>query len=146
MKQNRINFLIVLALVLAAALGCNFHDEKRAENKPSAPKNQKLESYTIKGLKFSYYKIPANLSREELIKTATELHREEPDAQLILVDDDSELAAYVKYAKDISSGKYAAEMPIEWAEQHVVANVQKYMSGKFVLCEGIGHKEIAEIE
>jgi hypothetical protein len=145
MKQNKLNFLLVIALVLGIGLACNFHDEKPAENKPAA-KNQKLESYTLKGLKFAYYKIPANLSREDLINTATELHRAEPDTQLILVDDDSGLAAYVKYAKDFSGGKTEGEMPKEWADRHIVANLQKYLSGKFMLCEGNGYKEIAEIK
>ena len=144
MKRNKFSFLLVAALLLSVVLGCNLSDENRPENKPAA-KYQKLESYTIKGLKFSYYKIPANLSREDLIKAATDLHREDADAQLILVDDDSELAAYVKYAKDVSSGNYEGEMPKEWADEHIVANLQKYMNGKFVLCEGNGYREIAEI-
>ena len=37
-------------------------------------------------------------------------------------------------------------MPQEWAHKHIVANVQLYMSGKFVLCEGNGSKEIAELK
>lgn len=146
MKPNKLNFLLVTALVLGIALACDLSDSKsRADIKPVA-KNQKLETYTIKGLKFSYYKIPAGLSRAELIKTATELHAGEPDAQLILVDDDSGVAGYVKYAKEISSGNYDGEMPKEWADQHIVANLQKYMSGKFMLCEGRGSREIAEIQ
>jgi hypothetical protein len=141
MKANKINFLLVIALLLGIALGC----EKPSDSKTPA-KNQKLESYTIKGLKFSYYKIPAGLGREDLIETATELHAGEPDAQLILVDDDSRLAEYVKYAKDISAGNYDGEMPKEWADRHIVANLQKYLSGKFMLCEGNGYREIAEIK
>jgi len=140
MKNNKINLLLVIALVLGIGLACGLSDE----NKPQA-KNQKLESYTIKGLKFSYYKVPANLSREDLIKTATELHAAESDAQLILVDDDSKLAEYVKYAKEISAGNYDGKLPKEWADRHIVANLQKYTSGKFMLCEGNGYKEIAEI-
>ena len=146
MKQNKFNLLLVIAFVLGVGLACNLNDEKdRVETRPQA-KNQKLESYTIRGLKFSYYKIPANLSREDLIKTATELHADEPDAQLILIDDDSKLAEYVKYAKEISNSNYDAELPKEWADKHIVANLQKYVSGKFMLCEGNGYKEIAEIQ
>jgi len=37
-------------------------------------------------------------------------------------------------------------MPAEWADKHIIANVQKYMSGKFVLCEGNGSKEIADLK
>ena len=37
-------------------------------------------------------------------------------------------------------------MPKEWADKHIVANVQKYMSGKFMLCKGAGYKEIAELK
>lgn len=146
MRQNKLNLLLVIALVLGIGLACRPNDEAiRSGSKPAA-KNQKLESYTIKGLKFSYYKIPAGLDREALIKTATALHADEPDAQLILVDDDSELAAYVKYAKEISGGNYEGELPKEWADEHIVANLQKYVSGKFVLCEGNGYREIAEIK
>jgi len=64
----------------------------------SAGKAAKLDEYTIKGIQFVYFKIPAGLSREQLIETAQKLHEQEPKAQLVLVDDDSKLKAYVTYA------------------------------------------------
>ncbi len=70
-----------------------------------------------------------------LVATAQKLHDQEPDTQLILIDDDSEMADYIKYAKAISGqGEIDKPMPVEWADKHIIANVQKYMSGKFILC------------
>jgi len=37
-------------------------------------------------------------------------------------------------------------IPAAWADKHIVANVQKYMTGKFVLCKGNGSSEIAELK
>lgn len=77
---------------------------------------------------------------------ARTVHDGEADAQLILVDDDSGLAEYVNYAKRFSKGETTAELPKEWAERHIAANMQKYPSGKYNLCESYGSVEIAELE
>ena len=154
MNKNILNFLLVLILVTGIGLACNFKtgdtkiaDDRGAEvsNEESLPK--KLDAYEIKGFKFAYYLIPADLGREDLLKTAGEIHRREPDTQLVLVDDDSGVADYIKYVKSISgAAESGAEMPQEWAEKHIVANLQKYMNGRWVLCESYGYKEIGDIE
>ncbi len=120
---------------------------KTSKASPDKDKAAKLDEYTIKGIQFVYFKIPAGLSREQLIEAAQKLHEQEPKAQLVLVDDDSKLKEYVTYAKAISGqGELNEPMPQEWADKHIVANVQLYMNGKFVLCEGNGSKEIAELK
>ncbi len=151
-QNNKPNFLLVLALLLVTGLACNFNagdmklkSEQKIENN-MVQMAEKLETYTIRGLKFSYYKIPPKLSQAELIKTAREIHSIEPDAQLILVDDDSRLADYVAYTQEFSKGNMSAEMPKDWAEKHIVANAQKLMSGKWQLYEGYGYKQIADLE
>ena len=114
---------------------------------PSAAKAAVLAAYTIKGIEFAYFRIPAGLSREQLISAAQALHEQEPKAQLVLVDDDTKLKEYVTYVKAISGqGELNEPMPQEWADKHIVANVQLYMSGKFMLCESNGSKEIAELK
>jgi len=152
--------LLVLPLLFVAGLACsnlaknsssgNSSNSARstAESKPSgADTPAKLDSYTIKGMKFAYFKIPSGLSEEKLIEIAQKLHDQTSDAQLILVDEDSELADYIKYAKAISGvGEIEKPMPMEWADKHIVANVQKYTSGKFVLCKGYGSVEIADLK
>lgn len=152
--------MIAISLLLFAGLGCNFSaglnsggqnantETKPSDTKPAtANKPAKLDSYSIKGIKFAYYKIPPDLKESDLIETAQKIHEAEPDTQLILVDDDSELAAYIKYAKAISGlGELEDPMPMKWADKHIIANVQKYTSGKFVLCEGYGSKEIADLK
>ena len=118
-----------------------FQAKKDPENKP-----RKLDGYSVRGFKFSYYLVPAGLTHEELIATAQAIHDQEPDTQLILVDDDSQVAEYVSYARDISKGNMEAKLPKEWAENHIVGNVQKYLSGKWMLCESNGYREIAELK
>ena len=107
---------------------------------------RKLDGYTLRGLTFSYYLIPAGLSRDELMKTAQEIHQGEPDAQLILVDDESGVGDYIAYAKGVSQGNQDVKLPKEWADKHIVANLQKFMSGKWMLYEGYGYKEIGELK
>jgi len=153
--KNKLNILLVIILLLGVALACN-RSEAKPEHKNEKPRAEKretktgaperLDSYSLRGLEFIYYKIPANLSREQLIETAQKLREEEPKAQLILVDDDSQVEDYVKYAKAVSGGNYDAEFPKQWAEEHIVANVQKLLSGKWMLYESYGYKEIAELK
>ncbi|HEX9961160.1 MAG TPA: hypothetical protein VGB00_09525 [Pyrinomonadaceae bacterium] len=153
--KNNLNILLVLILLLGVSLACNRSEAKpdlKNQTETSATKTEtggetrRLDSYSLRGLEFIYYKIPADLSREQLIETAQKLHEAEPKAQLILVDDDSQVADYVKYAQAVSSGDYDAEFPKQWAEDHIVANVQKLLSGKWMVYESYGYKEIAELK
>lgn len=158
--KNKLNILLVIILLLGVSLACNRSEakpggggtniENQTETRVTKTGNEnetkRLDSYSLRGLEFIYYRIPADLSREELIETAQKLHEEEPKAQLILVDDDSQVEDYVKYAKAVSSGDYDAEFPKQWAEDHIVANVQKLLSGKWMLYESYGYKEIAELK
>lgn len=148
-NRNFLNFLCVLPLLFITGLACsNLSKNTESDGKPaSSNKPAKLESYSLKGIKFAWYKVPAGLSRDALISTAQKIHDQEPDTQLVLVDDDSEMADYIQYAKAISGkGEIDKPMPAEWADKHIIANVQKYMSGKFVLCEGNGSKEIVDLK
>jgi hypothetical protein len=153
--KNSITSLSVVGLLIFAGLACTNSDEPKSNSlnpqtveKKSASGNQKLDEYTIKGIRFVYFKIPAGLEKDALIASAQKLHDQEPDAQLILVDEDSKVKEYIAYAKAISGqgDLDSVELPSEWADKHIVANVQKYVSGKFVLCEGNGYKEIADLK
>ena len=160
-NKNSVSASIALTLLLSFGLACSNLSDNSTSNsknantskpspestKQSGSASSKLDSYTIKGVKFAYFKIPSGLKKEELINVAQKLHEQEPDTQLVLVDDDSELADYIKYAKAISGiGEIEKPMPMEWADKHIIANVQKYTSGRFVLCEGYGSTEIADLK
>jgi hypothetical protein len=146
---------MILALILSIGLACGsdknssatpIGDKVKASTEINT-KPKRLESYTLRGFKFSYYLVPKNLNNDELIRTAQEIRNQEQDAQLILVDDDAGLVEYVSYAKEISKGNHVdAKAPKEWANEHIVGNVQKYLSGKWMLCEGNGYREIAELK
>jgi hypothetical protein len=153
-RKNTINLLLTLVMILGIGLACSSEKERQTTQIPSKfttetvpiNKPKKVESYEVRGVKFSYYLIPKNLSHDELIATAQAIHDQEPDTQLILVDDDSQLGDYVAYAKQISLGNSGGSMPKVWADKHIIGNVQKYLSGKWVLCEGNGYREIAELK
>ena len=150
MIPNKLNLLLVTIVLAAAGLGCgteNDSDRHRTATPVAAAvgKPRKIEKYSLRGINFAYYLIPAGLGREDLIKAARQVHQDEPNCQIIFIDDDSQLEQYIQYAKGVSSGNYDAEIPLEWAEKHIIANVQKYINGKHVLCEGNGYKEIAEL-
>jgi hypothetical protein len=143
--RNKVSVLAVLLLIVAA-VACSIGDA--AGNRQSVVSGtERMTGYSLKGIKFAYYKIGKDLSEAELIETAQKIHDAEPDTQIILVDDDSRLADYVAYVKAVSGpGDVTLEMPLEWADEHIVANIQKYMSGKFVLCKGYGYMEIADLK
>ncbi|QQS40418.1 MAG: hypothetical protein IPM63_13750 [Acidobacteriota bacterium] len=145
--------ILALIILLGAGLACNLDADQNngssggdtQTESSSLPK--KLDSYELKGIKFAYYLIPAGLEKDELVKTAKEIHESEDDTQLILVDDDSKVGEYIKYVKAISGiGELEDPMPQEWADKHIVANVQKHMNGRWVLYKSYGFEEIAELE
>jgi len=160
MKNKPVHLLLILSFLLAAGLACSAlgdtaknregqaNDTSSRDSRSAKPdKPRKLDSYSIKGIKFVYFMIPVGLTKSDLIETAQKLHEQEPDAQLILIDDDSQLADYISYAKAISGqGELDKPQPVEWADKHIIANVQKYMNGKFVLCEGNGSAEITDLK
>lgn len=146
--KNKLTLFLGLILLTTFNFACNVSEAKT--EKPTGAKSQfatkRIDSYSRLGIEFVYYKIPTGLSREELIEVAQKLHQAEPKAQLILVDDDSRVNEYIEFAKLINLGHNDAKMPKEWADKHIIANVQRYLSGKFMLCEGYGSKEIAELK
>lgn len=145
--------LMALVAVLGVGLACGLETddnittgEDRGTRTQTASLPKKLDSYEIKGIRFAYYLIPADLDRDELVKTAERIHSDEADTQLILVDDDSRVAEYIKYVKAISgSGEIDEPLPQEWADKHIVANVQKHMNGRWVLYKSYGYEEIADL-
>jgi len=152
MRHSKSNSLIGLVMFLVVALGCNLGSGNNNNNsngnapavaQESGTRPRRLDTYTLRGFKFAYYLIPEGLSREELIATAQELHDAEPDAQLVLVDDDSQVQEYITYAKEVSQGNAEAKLPKEWADKHIVANLQKLVGGKWMLYESNGYREIA---
>lgn len=154
--RNKINLILILALFSFLGLACNFNTKandksslnssQKIETNKDENKPKRLDNYTVRGFKFSYYLVPKNLTDDELITIANEIHAQEPEAQLILVDEEAGLADYVNYAKEISKGNKDITFPKEWADEHIVGNVQKYLSGKWMLCEGNGYREIAELK
>ncbi|MBD0373110.1 MAG: hypothetical protein ICV60_19875 [Pyrinomonadaceae bacterium] len=159
MRPHNINLLLVIILCAGIVQGCKLGGENRNEagnqgsgnsatesKQETGKKTRRLDGYTLRGLTFSYYLVPSGLSRDELLKTAGEIHRDEPDAQLILVDDESGVQDYITYVKAVSQGDAEAKLPKEWADKHIVANLQKLMSGKWMLYEGYGYKEIGEVK
>lgn len=147
MRNNKLNFLLILTLILGISLACSSSGAKGIDTKPAIVQtSERLESYTLRGIKFSYYKIPSGIKREDLIKTAQEIHESEPDANLILVDDDSQIAEYIRYAQAFGKNDFDAQLPKEWADKHIVANAQKLVSGKWQLYEGYGYREITDLK
>lgn len=148
--KNRFNILSVLFLFLVGGLAFSFSSVDSANSKnvnESKPANGRIETYKLLGINFSYYKIPQNLSREELITTAQRLHEGEPDANLILIDDDSKVHDFIKFAKVINPGYNDPEMPKEWAEKHIIATARKsFWSGKTNLYTGYGNQKISELK
>ncbi len=135
--------------MLFVSLSCIAQPDKGHKNQ-GAGKFEKLESYTIKGRTVSYYRIPADLSREELVKTARKICDVESDkrliVELILIDDISGLAKYINYAKRASNGDSHAMPPKVWTDKHIIANAQKTMNDGWMLYESNGYVEIVYLE
>ena len=79
MKQNHLNLFLVLPLLLFPVLGCsNVAKNGETGSRPGdANRPAKLTSYSIKGIKFAWYKVPAGLKGDELIATAQKIHEDE---------------------------------------------------------------------
>lgn len=121
-------------------------DKNTEKTKTKSELPKKLTSYELRGFTFSYYLIPSGLEREELIQTAQELHKSEPAAQLILVDEETGLDDYIKYCREISRGNTEVELPKEWVDAHLIANVQRFLDGKWYLCESNLYEKIAQLK
>jgi hypothetical protein len=147
MQKNKLNFLLILSLIFGISLACADSGAKGIDTKTAVIETtERLESYTLRGIKFSYYKISSGLKREDLIKTAQKIHESEPDANLILVDDASQIGEYINYARAFGKNDFTVKLPKEWADKHIVANAQRLVSGKWQLYEGYGYKEITNLE
>ncbi|MEP6787803.1 MAG: hypothetical protein ABJB40_05185, partial [Acidobacteriota bacterium] len=109
--------LTTLALMLGVSLTCTAQTDKGHKNQGTKG-FEKLESYTIRNRTVSYYRIPAGLSREELVKTARKICDSESDKRLIvvliMVDEVSGLAKYINYARRASGGDTHAKPPKLW--------------------------------
>lgn len=105
-----------------------------------------LDRYELRGLAFAYYQIPAGLDDPGILRAATELHHQDPDAMLILVDDTSQVAEYIRWAKASSAGDASVALPEEWAEAHIVANLQKMLGGGWRLYRGNGYDEMGSVD
>lgn len=149
--------LVVISVVVA---GCGGSAEKlpvsqertAPAEEPAAAAQQpatgatRLDTYTLRGLTFSYYLIPAGLDDDGVLETARRIHQGEPEAQLLLVDDDSMVKEYIAWAKASSVGDGSVEMPTEWADEHIVANLQKMLGGGWMLCRGNGYEEMGRLD
>lgn len=153
--MRRQKFIQLLSVLLFAALGfgcrANVGDVSEAKkisqaNQPESAAAAKLGVDYQRDGKIVYYKIPAVISNDKLIEIAGKLHAKEPGANIILVDDDSQAVEYIRYVNETKSGLVKTKMPKDWADKHIVANVQKHVNGKFVLCLGRGFQEVAELE
>lgn len=107
---------------------------------------RRLDGYTARIFKWAYYLIPAGLSQEDLLAQAAAIHAREPDTQLVLVDDESQVKDYIAHAKAVTENRTDVPLPEAWANAHVVANLQKLMSGKWMLYKGYGYDEIGEVK
>lgn len=155
--MNKKESVLAFAVLILTVLGCTESDQRnensvdnsssRQTSKPAAGVT-KIDEYTIKGIRFVYFKIPGRLGDNELLETAQNLHQAEPDSQLVLVDDTSKVGDYIAYVKAVSGqgNLETVELPQEWADKHIVANVQKFTSGKFMLYRGNGYEEIGELK
>lgn len=153
MKKHGISLLLFAGIVAAAGLACGpVADGEKSEETALIGAERagevvwRVEAYEIQSVKFAFYKIPAGLERAELIEIARKIHEREEDTQLILVDDVSGVPAYVEYVRAYSRGELDKQIPKDWADAHIVGNVQKYINGRWVLCEGYGFEEIADVE
>ena len=146
MIRKGLYLITIVVLLLGGFLSCTAQSQKDQD----AKKFKRLDSYTVGSRTVSYYKIPAHLSREELVKMARKICDSESDGRLIVylifIDDVSGLRKYVTWAKRASNGDTHAKPPKVWVDKHLIANAQKTMNGGWMLYESNGYKEIVYLE
>lgn len=153
MRKHTLNLLIVSVLLISISIGCNLRsDVDQTENAVVVDKEinvgefKRIDGYELKGQRFAFYRIPNGLDQKTLVEIARAIHKGENDAQLILVDDEARVNEYIDYVKAFSAGNSNKELPKDWADAHIVANVQRYINGRWVLCKGYGFEEIADLK
>lgn len=173
--KNKFTSAILITLLGAVVLACNFkfgetsgnkeiaknstngnkaeksnakNDGKTTSDKQSSGLPKKLDSYNYQRFDYSMYLIPGNLSDEELIKVAQQLHNDEPKSFLVLVDNDKKAEQYVTYHEQAEKGSPEVEFPQDWADEHIIASVIMFLEGerKWYLTKGYGYEKIAELE
>ncbi len=186
MRANKINLLFVLGMFLIFGLACNFKFGETSDNSNKAvsrkqssadePKRKsdkkkdlktssdsetespsKLGSYNYQRFDYSLYLIPKDLSEDELIKIAQDLHEREPKTILLLVDDDEQAEQFITYHKQLEdfheqsgADKPKVEYPNDWANKHIIGAVNLYLeSGErnWYLLEGsyLSDKKISKL-
>jgi hypothetical protein len=163
--RHRFGGILVTGLLVGGLAGCGTEGDTPTGTDPAPPAataqpaaapspeaqpsaaggSKRLDGYTVRIFKFAYYLIPKGLSGEALLAEAAAIHKLEPDAQLVLVDDESRVRDYIAHAKAVSEGRTDVELPQAWADEHVIANLQKMMSGKWMLYKGYGYEELGEV-
>ena len=187
MRANKINLLFVLGMFLIFGLACNFKfdtagddsnkavsrkqssadepkrkSDKKTDSKISSDSDSespsKLGSYAYQRFDYSLYLIPKNLSEDELIKIAQDLHEREPKTILLLVDDDEQAEQFITYHKQLEdfyeqsgTDKPKVEYPNDWANKHIIGTVNLYLEGgerNWYLLEGsyLSDKKISKLE
>ena len=142
--MNRRSFVRVVGLLGLSVSAVSAAAAPADDVARTAP-SKRLDGYTVRIFKWAYYLVAPGLSREQLLAEAGALRRQEPDTQLVLVDDEAGVADYIAYARAVSERRTDVPMPEAWADAHVVANLQKLMSGKWMLYKGYGYEEIGEV-
>lgn len=170
--KNKFTFTVSVFLLCLCLLACNFKFGDTSENKKSAKDEpttgkksektndsaegkksssdtpQKIGGYHYQRFDYSVYLISPDLSAEELTKTAQKLHDKEPEAFLVLVDDDAKAEQYITYHEQAEEGTTEVEFPREWADEHIAASVIMFLEGekKWYLTKGYGYEKIAELK
>lgn len=117
-------------------------NERAAERRIERIVIRELQSYEKAGSDWRNILIRRNTSRDDLIKLARKLHREDPSSYFRFLDNDEEFQQYMNWDKNYPSDFYP--YPKEWTEKHHIAMINQ-MSGTWSLNTPIG-ETIATLE
>lgn len=102
---------------------------------------QKIETFPCNINPMGHALIASELSREELIELAQEIHIAEPETVVFLIDDKSEANDHINFMKQWCKGEFdKSTFPEDWADRHVIAVIARGKDATWDLYEGAQKK------
>lgn len=118
-------------------------ETETSENAATLDKNEykKIETFPCNFNPMGYALIPRELSREELIELAQDIHIAEPETVMFLIDEAAQSNVHINFMKQWCKGEFGkSTFPEDWTDRHVIAAIARGEDATWDLYEGAQKK------
>lgn len=129
MSRSTKRLLLVCLALLVIAASVFLLINKPLEKSPSSdPRVKEVGSYSVAEKTRSVLLVPRDLSRQELIALAREIHARRPEREFDLFDDDAQMAAYLEHRQNAVDGFVNRDIksayPDQFVRSHLIGVIQ----------------------